>query len=114
MFTGKRLMRSQKTSLVSAAFDFGGKYGMTKARFLVMTECFRLKKYTIGAMGESGYQPIESFLNAFKESRNIVINPGIYIFTDECMRFWKGMESRFNHESFIHVSYIPRKPVVLS
>lgn len=43
----------------------------------------------------------------------MVIHPGKFIIVDECMRFWKGIESTFSHESFIKVTYIPRKPVDL-
>lgn len=42
-----------------------------------------------------------------------VFKPGKYIVVDEYMSFWKGIESSYQHDSFINITYIPRKPVNL-
>lgn len=97
----------------SPIFDFGNNCGMSKSRFEAITKCLRLDSFKENSAEQDPYKPIQSFIDAFNNRLKIVVVPGKYIIVDECISFWKGVESLFSHESFIHVTYIPRKPVNL-
>lgn len=86
---------------------------MSRTRFDALTACLCLDKFVENSTTESPYMPIQSVVDSFNACVNVVIIPGKFLIVDECMSFWKGLEIHFAHESFIHVTYIPRKPVNL-
>jgi hypothetical protein len=100
-------------AIFSPIFDFENKCGMSKSRFEAINTCLRLDTFVPNSVNEDPYQSIQSFVDGFNWRMKTVVVPGKFIIVDELMSFWKGVESHFSHESFIHVTYVPRKPVNL-
>lgn len=90
--------------------DVESRFGMSFTRFKALSDCLRLDQFVEGAIGQDPYKPIRSFVEGFNERRVAVVIPGRDIVVDECMSTWKGIESIFSHESFIHITKLKRKP----
>lgn len=105
--------------------NFGQRFGMARDRFKLLRTCltFSLPPHQHAAVPVADptaqqqptpdadpWWPIRPFIEAFNESRKVVITPGAFLTVDEIMSMWYGKEQTSTVEGIPHKTKITRKP----
>ena len=101
---------STNDSRLFPAFDFGGKFGMSKHRYDIIMQYLSFHDPDLDTVeNPDPWRAVRVFIIAFNENRKKNVKPSWVLVVDESTSKWRGLGDWYT-DGMPHITKIPRKP----